>query len=230
MHKHHKIIYIIWFILTITIVTLTMSCASGPHKREKNAKELLMDGETYFQAAKYRMAIESFENLIDWYPFSVHKTKAELKIGDAYFLLAEYYDAIFAYEEFERMHPTHEKAAYVLNQIGLCFLNQLDTIDRDQTPAIQAVRYFNRIRHEFPQSKFAIDAKKQMMICYKSLVENEFYVGLTYFKAEHYRAALNRFEVVVTRYPDVGLHQKAIKYITKCRLAMAKTGQSFTRR
>ncbi|KPA19513.1 transporter [Candidatus Magnetomorum sp. HK-1] len=231
MHKHQKYYYImVWMITVLTMVAFTMSCASGPHKREKSAIELLKDGETYFSAAKYRMAIESFENLIDWYPFSVHKTKAELNIGDAYFHLGEYHDAIFAYEEFERMHPTHEKAAHVLNQIGLCFLYQLDTIDRDQTPAIQAVRYFNRIRHEYPQSQYAIDAKKQMMICYKSLVENEFYVGLIYFKAEHYKAALNRFEIVVTRYPDVGLHQKAVKYIAKCRLAMAKTGQSFTRR
>ncbi|MBF0449401.1 MAG: outer membrane protein assembly factor BamD [Candidatus Magnetomorum sp.] len=233
MRRHQRYNYNriwIFFTLTLSITLFTMSCASGPHKREKSAIELLTEGEAFYKAGKFRTAIESFENLIDWYPFSVHKTKAELNIGDAYFQTGEYHDAIFAYEEFERMHPTHEKAPYVLNQIGTCFLYQMDAIDRDQTPAIQAVRYFDRIRHEYPQSQYAIDAKNNIMTCYQSLVKNEYYVGSTYYKAEHYKAALNRFEIIVTRYPDVGMHQKAIEYITKCRLAMANTGQRTIRR
>jgi len=210
----------------ITILCMTISCASGPPKREKKAIELLKEGEQAFQAGKYQKAIESFENLIDWYPFSTNASKAELRIADAHYYLGQYHDAIFAYEGFERLHPTHEKAPYVLNQIGTCFLNQLDTIDRDQTPAIQAVRYFDRIRHEYPHSQYAIEAKNKMMTCYKSLAENEFYVGLLYYKAERYQAAINRFQVVITRYPDVGVHHKAITYIAKCRIAMAKSGQS----
>jgi len=231
MHKHtDQMSYKIITWLGVIVSLLTMSCASGPHKREKSAIELLKEGNAYYEAGKYRMAIDSFENLIDWYPFSIHKTKAELKIADAYFQIGEYHDAIFTYEEFERMHPTHLKAPYVLNQIGTCFLYQLDTIDRDQTPAIQALRYFDRIRHEYPQSQYAIDAKNKMLTCYKSLVKNEFYIGIIYYKAEHYKAALNRFETIVKRYPDVGFHKKAIQQIAKCRLAIAKTGQSITRR
>jgi outer membrane protein assembly factor BamD len=210
----------------IAMLCIIISCAGGPPKREKKAIELLKDGEKLFQAGKYNMAIESFENLIDWYPFSVHASKAELRIGDAHYHLGQYHDAIFAYEGFERLHPTHEKAPYVLNQIGTCYLNQLDTIDRDQTSAIQAVRYFDRIRHEYPKSQYAIEAKNKMMTCYKSLAENEFYVGVLYYRAERYQAALNRFQVVISRYPDVGVHRKAINYIAKCRMAMAKSGQS----
>jgi len=227
MHRlyHYNLV---WKLLLITILFMTISCATGPQKREKKAIELLEEGEKLFQAGKYQSAIESFENLIDWYPFSVHASKAELLIGDAHFRLGEYHDAIFAYEGFERLHPTHEKAPYVLNQIGTCFLNQLDTIDRDQTPAIQAVRYFDRIRHEYPQSQYAIQAKNKMMACYTSLAENEFFVGLLYFKAERYKAALNRFQVVISRFPDVGVHHKAIVYIAKCRIAMAENTQSST--
>jgi len=227
MHRLPTLIMVGKFFL-ITILCMSINCASGPPKREKKAIELLKEGETLFLAGKYQMAIDSFENLIDWYPFSVHSSKAELRIGDAHFHLGQYHDAIFAYEGFERLHPTHEKAPYVLNQIGTCFLNQLDTIDRDQTAAIQAVRYFDRIRHEYPQSEYATRAKNKMMTCYKSLAENEFYVGLLYYKAERYQAAINRFNVVLTRYPDVGVHHEAITYITKCRLAMAQNGQSST--
>jgi len=225
MHRSH-ILYMVGKFFLIAILCMTISCAGGPPKREKNDIQLLEEGETFFQAGKYQRAIESFENLIDWYPFSVHATNAELRIGDSHYHLGQHHDAIFAYEGFERLHPTHAKAPYVLNQIGTCFLNQLDTIDRDQTPAIQAVRYFDRIRHEYPQSQYAVEAKNKMMTCYKSLAENELYVGILYFKAERYQAALNRFQVVVSRYPDVGVHHKALTYISKCRIAMAKIGQS----
>jgi len=225
MHRLHKK-HMVGKLILISILCVTISCAGGPPKREKKAIELLKEGEKAFLAGKYTKAIESFENLIDWYPFSVHASKAELRIGDAHFNLGQYHDAIFAYEGFERLHPTHEKAPYVLNQIGTCFFNQLDTVDRDQTSAIQAARYFDRIRHEYPQSQYAIEANNKMMTCYKSLAENEFYVGLIYFKAERYKAALNRFQVVISRYPDVGIHNKSIQYIAKCRMAMAKRGQS----
>jgi len=229
MHRSHNFNMVGKIIMITILICMTISCASGPPKREKKANELLKEGEKLFLAGKYQMAIDSFENLIDWYPFSVHASKAELRIADAHYHLGQYHDAIFAYEGFERLHPTHVKAPYVLNQIGTCFLNQLDTIDRDQTSAIQAVRYFDRIRHEYPQSQYAIEAKNKMMTCYKSLAENEFYVGLLYFKAERYQAALNRFQVVIKRYPDVGVHYQAIDYIAKCRIAMAKRGQSSAR-
>jgi len=225
MHRHRYEQVVLFFWIIITIIQ-AIGCATGDHKREKVAIELLEEGEAFYQAGKYRLAIESFENLIDWYPFSVHASQSELRIGDAYYKLGEYHDAIFAYEGFERLHPTHEKAPYVLNQIGMCFLNQLDTLDRDQSSAIQAVRYFDRIRHEYPQSSYATQAKNKMMTCYKSLAENEFYVGMIYYKAERYQAAMNRFQIILKRYPDVGLHKKAIAFIAKCRIAMAQRGQS----
>ena len=43
-----------------------------------------------------------------------------------------------------------------------------------------------------------------------------FYVGMFYYKAKHYKAALERFKTVVKSYPDLGVHRKALDYIALC--------------
>ena len=50
----------------------------------------------------------------------------------------------------------------------------------------------------------------------KSLTGHELYVGLFYLKSKHYQAALHRFKSILTKYPDVGVHQMALKHIATC--------------
>ncbi len=45
---------------------------------------------------------------------------------------------------------------------------------------------------------------------------NEYYIGVFYYKSKHYKAALHRFMAVISDFPDVGYHQKALEYIAKC--------------
>ena len=52
--------------------------------------------------------------------------------------------------------------------------------------------------------------------CVRSVAGNEYYIGVFYYKSNHYKAALHRFMAVLSEYPDVGYHQKALEYIAKC--------------
>ena len=61
-----------------------------------------------------------------------------------------------------------------------------------------------------------------MKVCIKSLAGHDFYVGLFYYKTEHYKAALIRFKSVLTNYPDVGVHEQALKYIALCKDQLSK--------
>ena len=54
---------------------------------DKPAHELLQNGLDEFEDEGYKKAIEYFEKVRDWYPFSKHAKLAELKIADAYFHL-----------------------------------------------------------------------------------------------------------------------------------------------
>jgi outer membrane protein assembly factor BamD len=47
-------------------------------------------------------------------------------------------------------------------------------------------------------------------------------VGKYYFDNKRYKAALKRFTVLVTRYPDVGVHYEALLMINQCEQHLAE--------
>ena len=189
---------------------------------EKTAQELVNDGMEAFNRQRYRSAIESFDKLKDWYPFSKYAILAELKIADAHFYLGEYEAAIVAYESFENLHPRNEATPYVIFQRGLSYIEQLDTIDRDQTAAKKAFETFNRLKKTYPTSEYTAQADNYIRLSLKNMASHEFYVAEYYFKNKHYKAAVLRFRTVVAGYPDVGLTQKALEYIARCETELAE--------
>ncbi len=204
-------------ILLIVLSILFSGCAWFEKSREdKPAQELIKEGMAEYEEGNYKDAIKSFEQLRDWYPFSKYAILAELKIADAYYNLESYADAVFAYEEFERLHPRNEAIPYVIYREGLCYFNRIDTIDRDQTNAVKALDIFQRLVKQFPSDPYSVMARTDIIKCYKSIAGHELYVGKFYYKAKKYKAALERFKRVVIRYPDVGTHQEALLYIANC--------------
>ena len=186
------------------------------------AQALAWDGMDAYEKGSYKKAIEKFQKIKDYYPFSKYAILAELKIADAHYQLKEYEDAIFAYENFEQLHPRNEAIPYVIFQIGLCYYEQIDTPDRDQTSAQKALETFQRLIKQFPQDKYSIRAAEHIKTAQKSLAGHAYIVGVFYYKTKHYKAALNRFMSIISDYPDVGYHQKALEYISKCEASLAK--------
>lgn len=207
--------------LGITLLLISSGCSHWKKpEKEKSVEELVTEGNAYYEKERYSKAIKSFETLKDWYPFSKYAVTAEMKIADAYFFLKEYEEAISAYESFENLHPRNEKTPYAIYQIGKCYFVQIDTVDRDQTSAQKALDAYNRLIKNFPDSPYAVQAKEDTVLCYKSLAGNELYVALYYYKTKKYNAALHRFKGVISDYPDVGFHKTALDHIHLCKTAL----------
>jgi outer membrane protein assembly factor BamD len=208
--------------LSIIVFLLFSGCAWFGADKEKSAEELAGTGMDHYNERRYRKAIESFEGLKDWYPFSKHAILSEIMIADSYFYLKEYEEAILAYEEFETLHPRNEKTPYAVFQVGQCYFAQFDSVDRDQTSALEALDAFRRLKKNYPESPYASRAGQYITQSHKSLAGNELYVARYYYKLGDYRAALSRFQAIISDYPDVGIHQTAIQYIRRCKKAIQK--------
>ncbi len=203
--------------LVIIAVSIGSGCAWFSSDRpEKPAGELVREGIEAYDRGSYKAALEAFEQLKNWYPFSQYAILAELKIADAHYHLQQYPEAIVAYEEFERLHPRNEAVPYVVYQIGRCYFEQIDTIDRDQTSARKALDTFQRLIRQYPDDTYAHKASTHIVKCFQSLAGHEFYVGRFYFRQKNYQAALQRFLTVINQYPDVGYHYDALSYIARC--------------
>lgn len=208
----------------IFILALTSACASffNPDANEKTADQLIAEGMAEFEDGDYLDAIKSFQKLKDWYPFSKHATLAELKIADAHYNLEQYDEAIIAYESFEKLHPRNEAIPHVVYRIGRCYFDRIDTIDRNRITVERALETFKRFKAQFPDHELALKAGDHIRLCRKNLAEREFYVGRFYFKSDHYKAALHRFEILKEQYPDVQLDENVDEYIKKCERRIEK--------
>ncbi len=183
---------------------------------EMGEQELLWNAMDLYEAGDYKKALEQFEQFKDWYPFSDYAILADLKSADCNYYLGNYGDAFFGYEEFENLHPLNEATPYVVYQSGMCKFLQMDTIDRDTRNAKQAVEIFRKVQEQYPSSVYAQKSTDKIKQALKLLAGHELYVAYFYYRGGHYKAALGRYESIITRYPDVGIHQQAMEYIAIC--------------
>ncbi|HUL38466.1 MAG TPA: lipopolysaccharide transport periplasmic protein LptA, partial [Thermodesulfobacteriota bacterium] len=150
----------------------------------------------------YFEALKKFEELKASFPDSPPYTVwAELKIGDCHFFKKEYVEAIAAYEEFKKVHPSHEELPYVQYQIGMSYFNQMRSHDRDQTPTKMALSSFEYLIANYPPGLFSEKAKEKIVICKRRLADHEFNVGDFYYKHGKFQSAAWRFEGLLQTYP-----------------------------
>ena len=217
-------------IICLVVLLVATGCSTLKNQYNKifgddesaSAQELAWEGMDAYESGKYDKAIEKFQKLKDYYPFSKYAILAELKIADAHYQREEYEEAAFAYENFEQLHPRNEAIPYVIYQIGRCYYDQIDTPDRDQTSAQKALEAFQRLVKQFPGDQYSTRAAEHIKTAQKSLAGHAYVVGIFYYKTKHYKAALNRFMSIISDYPDVGYHQKALEYIARCEASIAR--------
>jgi outer membrane protein assembly factor BamD len=171
---------------------------------------------------KYERSAEAFRKFKEDFPLSTYTPLADLRLGDSLFFDKNYAEAIVQYEDFKKLHPIHPEIPYAIYQIGMCHFKQILSIDRDQTETEKALEQFRYVVENFPQSKYAPDAKTKMQFCRRQLAEQDFYIGHFYYRKGYYKAARGRFEEVLKKYPDAGLEKKIQPLLETCRKKIAE--------
>ncbi len=203
-------------------VILVVSAGCFGKKKEPLAPELAKKAMVEYKDEKYTQSINTFEKLLDWYPFDKLATLAEFKIAEAHFNMEEYDEAIMYYNDFIKLHPRNEAVPYVFYQIAQAYYKRIDTIDRDQNNAKFALISFREIIQKFPGSDYAKESEKLVTKCLKSIAGHELYVGAFYYKSKHYKSALKRFEMILQNYPGLGFDKETNEYIVNTKKKMVE--------
>jgi outer membrane protein assembly factor BamD len=173
------------------------------------AEGLASKGLDYYSRGKYDKAKQSFETLLNQYPFSEYSLLAELKTADSNYYLKNYEEALLQYKDFEEHHPTNEAIPYVLFQMSMCYYNQIDTIDRDITPANNAIYAFSRLLRSFPNSPYTGEAQDRIRAAQNFLANHEYYVASFYERTYAYEEAKARLQYLLRQYPDTNIAPQA---------------------
>ncbi len=205
---------LIFKILSVLIVVVIIaSCASAP-KRDvtRSDKEIYQEAERKLQRKKYEDSRKELENILIRYPDSDLAPLAKLGIARAYYMERKYEEARTEYFKFLDLHPQHEKADEAHYFLGLTYYDQIDSVDRDQSSTQKALSEFQIVADTMPDSPYAREAAKKAEVCRKKLAEKEIYVGNFYLKRDEYKAALQRFQAVLDKYPGLGLDDQALYF------------------
>jgi outer membrane protein assembly factor BamD len=191
----------------ILTASLLASCANVPVQTTPAAS--YKEGEELFASNRYEDAIAQWKKVRESYASTELSTNAELRIADAHFEAEQFIEASSAYDEFRKLHPSHEKAAYALYRMGLSNFNQITGIDTDQTPEKNSVIYFEEFLRKYPKSEYAADVKDKLEITVMKQLQHEQYVARYYYRVEKFGATIKRLEEALVAFPNHPLHDES---------------------
>ncbi|HMK22662.1 MAG TPA: outer membrane protein assembly factor BamD [Terriglobales bacterium] len=138
-----------------------------------------------------------------------------MKRGEAYFEKEEYAEAIVEYNHFLDLHRVHTLASYAAFRIGESHMKMAKTIDRDPEPMHKAIASFDRMRRDFPGSRYDSQALEKIQECHNWLAQTHLFVGQFYYRRGSYLAAAHRFEKILKDYPDKPVAPDALYFLAQ---------------
>jgi outer membrane protein assembly factor BamD len=221
-------------------IALLWGCASSPPPESfedlPSAADLYAEGQEqldheknsfgFFLPANYEDAIETFQDVIDNYPYSEQAVLAELAIADAYYAQKSYEEAISYYVDFVELHPEHEQVPYAMYQTGMSYFEQSRGAGRDQTATSEGIAHFDRLMRRFPHSPYADQAETRWRELRTRLGTHAMRVGDFYFRQKEFPSAAERYRGLLNQYPGLGLDAEALYKLGLCYSRMNRGGEA----
>lgn len=216
-----------------------LACASSPPPptfEELPSAEVLYErgqeqmaeggGGFLFFSGDYADSIETFQDIIDNYPYSEQAVLAHLAIGDAYFKQEKYEEAISYYRDFVELHPEHAKVPYAMYQTVMSYYKQSRDASRDQTATQEALTHLDRLLARFPNSQYAQEGETLWKELRTRLGEHTMRVADYYFGMDEFGSAAERYRQLLDQYPGLGLDADALYKLGVCYQKMNRTEEA----
>jgi outer membrane protein assembly factor BamD len=136
-----------------------------------------------------------------------------MKRGEAFFEKEEFAEAIVEFQHFLELHRSHQLAAYAQFRLGESHFRMAKSIDRDPDPVQKSITAFEKLRREFPGSKYESQALQRIDECHEWLAQTHLFVGQFYYRRGSYLAAAHRFDQIMKDYADKKVAPDALYYL-----------------
>ena len=137
-----------------------------------------------------------------------------------YYQAGKYEESVATSRRYIQLHPGSPDAAYAQYLIGSSYFDQIRDVTRDQERTERAMAAFEEVVRKYPQSEYAVSAKRKIEVGRDQLAAREMMVGRYYMERRDYSGAINRFKVVVTRYQTTRHVEEALTRLTEAYMAL----------
>lgn len=182
-----------------------------------DAEQNMSKGEDAMTSKNYADAALYFEHVKTKYPFIELSKLAELRLADADFEREHFTEARERYQNFVRLHPTHDRIDYAAFQAALTHYKEIPSdffllppaYEKDQMEVRNAQNAMSEFTRNHPDSKFMTEAKKVIDETRLRLAEHELYAADFYARRERWPAVISRLTKVTKSFSGIGLDERA---------------------
>ena len=224
--------------LSIALALLFIAgCSLLPDKvdetKDWSASKFYSEAKAALNDGNYETAIKNFETLEARYPFGPYAQQAELEVAYAYYKYDEADSAIAAADRFIKLHPRHPDVDYAYYLKGLINFNRgasfidrvlpQDPSQRDPSSARKSFDDFQALVKNFPDSKYAADARQRLIFLRNNLARYEVHVADYYMRRGGYVAAINRAKFLIEHYPQTPANADALAILATAYRKLGET-------
>jgi outer membrane protein assembly factor BamD len=183
-----------------------------------------------FQKRQWDTARKHYRRIIDAFPQSDHLPEARLSLAETHFKEGGTGNLVLAvseYREFLTLYPSHPKSDYAQFQTAESYYLQRNGPDRDQTNTTKALDEYERLLDIYPNSSHVELARLRVANLRQYLAKSEFSAGYFYQRTRKaYRSAINRYEGILSDYPDYAGLDEVLFRLSESLVAAARKAEA----
>ncbi|QJR82126.1 outer membrane protein assembly factor BamD [Alteromonas pelagimontana] len=213
------------FVVGVMVSVAGCSSSEDPEKKaamaNMGAQQLYDNAKKSMDNGNFSAAANTLSALDSRYPFGPLSNQVQLDLIYSYYKSGKIDETLATIDRFIRLNPNHSDVDYAVYMRGLTNMESdtnlfqelmnINRADRDPAKSREAFEDFRKLIEQYPNSKYAADARKRMVYIKNRLAQYEIAIARFYMRRQAYVAAANRGRYVIEHYPNSDQIQQALE-------------------
>jgi len=209
-------------VAALTVAVLLAACGTTDKDGDVlgSAEKLYADAKDDMSSGNWAGATKSLERVEGRAGGTLLAQQAQLDLAYVYWKSGEKAQALSTLDRFIKLNPSSPGMDYALYLRGsvnfndnlgiLGSLSRQSLSERDQQASRDAYQSFKQLVEQFPDSKYAADARLRMDYTVNALADYEVHVARYYLRRGAFVAAANRAQQAITGFPQAPAAEEAL--------------------
>ncbi len=201
-----------WLMPSLGVLMLAIilaSCTSTQQVIVQGAGATFYEGLDLLNSKKFEKAREEFNIVVKQYPASAYADSAQFYLAETYYKTDEYLTAAFEFSNVTRNYPSSRLVPEARFRIAECYaaLSPRPQLDQDNTK--KAIEAFQSFIDYYPDSPLVTKAEQEITTLRNKLALKNLEIAQLYMIMGYYRAAVVYYDVILDKYHDSEIADKA---------------------
>jgi outer membrane protein assembly factor BamD len=210
-------------LMTASLLALLAACSSTPPEDPNSQaalEKLYEEAKADITSGSFDRAIKTLERIEGRAAGTLMGQQAMLELAWAQYRSGERVQAVATLDRFLKLNPSSAAVDYAYYMKGIANFNEdlglfgriarQDISERDQQASRDAMLAFRQVVEQFPNSKYAADARVRIDYITNTLAAYEVHVARYYFRRGAYVAAANRAQQAVKEFQRAPAAEEAL--------------------